>query len=144
MSLPEYPATFSELEAALRSAVRHYGASAYNLFVHVPELVRLMCPPTHDGGQIVPECALEAEQLIRTGIDAVSGHNKEAGHALTIIIGLKSDASERRILCTCREEAARLMDVSPETFRKAYEDEFIRMLAFELWRIQRDRYADHT
>jgi hypothetical protein len=142
--LPEYPATIPELVEELKKAAHQYGASAYNLFAHLPKLVRLLYPPNADGGPITPECAVEAEQFIRTAITAVSERNEEAAEALLIILGLKHDPSARRIRRTRRQEAARLLDVSPDTFRKNYEDEFIGMLAFELWRMQRERYADHA
>jgi hypothetical protein len=115
----------------LRRSFRH-GARAAQLVSRTPELVDLLRPARKGGTGTVYDRALAAEREIG---EAVAGMDPPADAALGYLLCLRPGTLgvrlERR-----REQAARLFEVTPETFRRRdrHETMLVLGLGLELYR----------
>jgi len=113
------------VETLLCKARRH-GAGAAELARHRPDLVDLLTPP--DGTSLKTR-ALLAERVIRAAIDRL---DQPADQAMRTLFGLTADA-RRKSVAYRRDEAARLMSLTPGAFRRPHrEGSMILDIAFEI------------
>jgi hypothetical protein len=120
----------------LRAALRH-GARAAHLVAYAPEVITTLIRPSADAtGTPIYDRALEAESIIRRGIQELGG---DAAEALSIIYALKPGTLGRR-LRQRREWAARILEMTGGNFRRdRNEGLLIWDLAVEVYRIVRAR-----
>ncbi len=119
------------LHRELRRALR-YGARASRLVRFTPELVELLFPPNEHVETSIHDRAISTENLIRQGIEQVGGTNAEA---LSIILCLVP-GTLRTTLEERRRQAAELLDILPDTFRRErHEGLLLWDLAMEVYGI---------
>ena len=113
------------VETLLCQARRH-GAGAAELARYRPDLVDLLTPPD---GTSPKTRALLAERLIRAAIDRL---DPPADQAMRTLFGLTADA-RRKSVAYRRDEAARLMSLTPGAFRRPHrEGSMILDIAYEI------------
>lgn len=134
--MPDCPSdAVEQIKEELAHAVRHHGAQADTLWKHSKPLVLLLTPAAYEHVEKAsPPRAITAEQRIRTALEAVRRYDSSGAEALSELLALKSDPTVRNNVSTRREKASRCLDIAAETFRKKYETELLRRLAFEIWR----------
>ncbi|ADP79556.1 hypothetical protein [Pseudofrankia inefficax] len=113
------------VETLLGKARRH-GAGAAELARHRPDLVDLLTPPD---GTSPKTRALLAERIIRAAIDRL---DPPADSAMRALFGLTAE-TRRRSVAYRRDEAARLICLTPGAFRRPNrEGSMILDIAFEI------------
>lgn len=116
----------------LRQNGLHHGARANRLYIYGRELIDLLIPPDGTPDDDSPLRAVRAEQIIRL---AVSRLNPPDDEALRISLSLKGEAFALRKLEQRRQEAARLYNVLPNTYRLKHEGAILFDLAFQIFAI---------
>jgi hypothetical protein len=136
--LPDQPAIdVHVLQEALNQAIHRHGVSVSLLYIHSRELVDLLVPPNGDSGtKSIQLRAIKAEALIYQAIDAIREYDGPSAEAIRIIIGLRHDSKNRPTLHNRRIDAADMLGIGPDHFRKAYEQDLLLMLAFEILKIR--------
>jgi len=113
------------VETLLCKARRH-GAGAAELARHRPDLVDLLTTPD---GTSPKTRALLAERIIRAAIDRL---DPPADRAMRALFGLTA-GTRRRSVAYRRDEAARLISLTPGAFRRPNrEGSMILDIAFEI------------
>jgi hypothetical protein len=119
------------LQEELRNTLRH-GARVARLYIHARNLVDILVPPNGDDPEeSISDRAITAEEIIRTGVQRVGGHHADA---LAVILGLKPGTQDVT-LEERRRNAARLLDIQPNTFRVNREGILLWDLAFEIYKL---------
>jgi hypothetical protein len=105
------------------------------LLWYVPYLVDLLFPPEQHPDHDSNERAVEAQMLIRRGIDVIGG---DAGHALAIVLGLVPGTSETT-LTERRSKAASYLGIQPNTWiKRKHEANLLHALTLEVYQLHRD------
>lgn len=119
------------LHKQLRRSLRH-GARASRLVRYQPELIELLTPASEDSELTVYDRALQAEHVIRQGIDAIGGPEAEA---LLILLCLKAGTTGMT-LETRRHHAGELLGIQAGTMRRErHEGLLLWDLAMEVYQI---------